>query len=404
SFEIDAARLSALRERAMSDLQAYLLADLDDDSLRALETRLRCPGLVAVKRRTDEEIAACERERAQLAGDPEVEHYEHHHSAVTDEREELRGPHEQMSAERRRWEDSKWFDELQADGFFEPTYDPGLFQKFLDWRAGSFWMDEVEPALGRTFENLDELREAYLKLRTSADSVKEAYDGLGARLDALSAKRQRYDQLVRQPDVLHRQMVTTLEEAIAAHLDACPSDLRLEIAEGDPNLDAAMKKLTGLQKQSQYLRELRVVRVDSVVQQLEQQLRKLDRTIAKTERKIAKYGPGYRASAEAVNKLETLQRKKWDKRVASLDKVRTRVSDFDRYDHGSLSNDFLWWMLITDGMRGNDLYEVRVFTEQHPDWTLPLAPDDPDGVDLAADALAEEMIAGSDEAGLSDAS
>ena len=41
---------------------------------------------------------------------------------------------------------------------------------------------------------------------------------------------------------------------------------------------------------------------------------------------------------------------------------------------------------------------------QHPDWTLPLAPDDPDGVDLAADALAEEMIAGSDEAGLSDAS
>lgn len=403
-FLEDLARLDDLRRATIADLCGYLLQDLEDVNLFKLESQLRYPNLLTIKHAYDQKITGVVRARDELAGDPEIVHFEHHLSTLQDEIAELEEPHQRLKNDLALWTQSRWFGELAEDGFFEPGYDPGLFQKFLDWRAGSFWMDEVEPALGRSFSGIDELRDAFVKLRGEAESVAEAVRGLNAKLDALNTKKNKYDDLTRRPDQLHREMVGELGDAITRHLEAAPEELRLEIATNDPNLAAFMKKLTGVQKQLDYLRELKVVRVDAVTQQLDQQLRKLDRTVAKTERKIAKYGRSYRAPKDAVEKLRKLEREKWDKRVSSLDKVRGRVSHFDDYERGSLGSDFLWWMLITNGLRGDDLYEVRVFMSEHPGWTPPQPLDEIGTVDFAADALADEMVGDLDEASTSDAS
>lgn len=416
AFGQDVERLESALSQVRNDLKGHLLSDVDELHLRELEQRLSYPRLLVIKEKYDRLLDLAVKEREALEQTPEIAHHEFHLATVTDERAGIADAVNGLKRDLALWAENFWFERLNERGYFGLDYHPGLLDRFWDWRAVSALMPQIGYALGVRFETPQEVKDAYRRVRGQADMVFELDADLTGRIDKLTQLKDHYDQLVAAPDRLFQELYHELGDAILDHLDACTPELRLELVAGDRDLETFLKKLTGLEKQVAYLKELRVARIGAVAQTLDQQIGALGVKIEKVKAQLRR-GKRKRVSGQAINKLREFKRDKWQKRMTNLDKARDRIVTFERYDHGSLASDFLWWALITKGMYGNDLYEVRVFTEQHPGWSLdqylesqadlePLsAPLVVDSVmDDTADTLTNEMLSGPDDQSLFDAS
>jgi len=169
------------------------------------------------------------------------------------------------------------------------------------------------------------------------------------------------------PERLLSELYRELGKAALEHLQSCPEELRLNLAQGDPHLNAFLKKERGVQKQVQYLRELSVTRLDSRLQQLHQELNKLDAKLHKLEMQRRR-GKRKRYSAADLARTRQVKPEKWKKRREQTQALRGRIVQFDRYDQGSWTAGYLWWDLMTKGARGDDLFEVREFHQRNPNW------------------------------------
>jgi len=123
-------------------------------------------------------------------------------------------------------------------------------------------------------------------------------------------------------------------------------------------------------------------------------------------------GKSKRYSQDDLNRMRTVKVEKWNKRRLKTEKIRRKITDFNKYDDGSVSDDFLWWDLITNRSYGDDIYEVREHRQRFPDWNHrrhrdPWDDDDDYGNDAIIDNAADDLVASmaeSDDAGLFDAS
>jgi len=162
-----------------------------------------------------------------------------------------------------------------------------------------------------------------------------------------------------------------------------------------------LKKFVGVSKQLDYLRQLQVSRVDGHLQSLEAQAQELERKILKYQRK-----PGKFKSEDELAGLRKMDHDKWERRRRKIQKVRTRVAGFHKYDKGAITSDYLWWDVISGRAHGDDLYEVRTFREAHPDWdyrsyddglsSSGLDDDARAAMDMAAADLVAEAVADDD--------
>ena len=366
-FDADVQRLSQLLERTRAELVGYLLPEVDDEELTALQERLSYPGLLPIKRQTDARLAEVEQRRAQLGATEQVQHNEHLVSKVTDELAEIAEAHARLQQELKPWHNSQWFHRLYRSKYFAEDYEPDLVGWLRDWRSVSFLMSDLEQAGLPEFDDSIAVRKRYQALRGQADPVMQLHTDLTRRKEQLLAAKAEYDQLGQAPGLLVAELYQQLGRAILDHLYSCPDDVRTRLAAGDHHLAMFLRKEAGLGKQVQYLRELAVTRVDQRRDDLQQQIAKLERKTARLAGKIMRGRAPY-YSDDDVARMLALKQDKWERRQAKLRKLRQRVGGFDRYDRGSFLQDYLWWDLITNRARADDIYEVRIFRQQHPTW------------------------------------
>ncbi len=395
AYDDDIIRLNALHQRTRDELASYLLAEVGDDELGALQKRLRYPGLKSVKAEFERELRQSEAERVQLAAHPDVEHNAFHVGQARDDMASLQEAVESYRHRRVAWRASKWFTELDQRGFFDRDYAPDFFDHFWDWRAVSWLMDELEEDLELDLATPDTVRAHWVALVTESEPVLEAYRDLERRVAELTELKARHDELVKAPALIFQRMVKTLGEAVLDHLDSCPLPQKTQLAQKDPFLVTFFKKDAGLAKQLQYLRQLRTTRIVSVMQSIDAELNKLGRKTQKAQRKHKYFDEA------TILGMRDLKREKWSKRHAKLAKIRGRVAGFKHYEQGDFHEDYLWWDAMTRGAPADDIYEVRTFRRRNPHWDWRTHEDrwhshrheEPSrtAMDNAADELADRM-------------
>ena len=73
-------------------------------------------------------------------------------------------------------------------------------------------------------------------------------------------------------------------------------------------------------------------------------------------------------SQDDIDRMRAVKTEKWAKRRLKTEKIRRKITDFNKYDRGSVTDDFLWWDLITNSSYGDDIYEVREHRQRFPNW------------------------------------
>jgi hypothetical protein len=402
----EAKRLEELLKRTRNELVGYLLSDLHDSDIVALEKRLSYPMLHPIKEKYERLLAEAQAKKKELDERDEIKNYEFHHGNIEDEIKTHQDARDDLKAKLSRWEQNIWFVRLRYRKYFDEGYRPGLWTWLSNWRSVSFLMTDFKKQYQIKYRNATEVKEAYGKLKSDSDTISEMYEELNRRKAAIEELKATYDGLVKAPDDLFHKMYLEMGDAILAHFESCPEEFRGELSKGDKNLGIFLKKMSGLKKQVQYLREIVINRIDPVLSSLDAQLAKLGKKRSKVLRKL-----GFTdAELDGIRKLDE---GKWSGRREKLARLRQRIGDFNRYENGSFSDKFLWWALITNMAVGQDIQEVRTFYERHPDWDYrthrdpwePAGTSRPDhALDAAAPDMALEMASTEDDSLQSDAS
>lgn len=376
-YEKDIEGLAATLLRTRREIYGYLVPDFDDEDLVETAARLQHPGLLGIKKEHSDRLQAGEERRVLIEASDELQNYDVWMPEVSEQIESTRPVFERLEA---RWKipaENDWFEALDERGYFDPGYDPGWLDRFRDWRAVSFLLDDLDDD-NPELDDPDTLKEWFFKLRDDYFNVRDLMEVYTRRQSVLVRLKEEHDTLVGQPQRILAELQTALGEALLEHLAACPETLRFELVAHDPVLVTFLKKVRGLEKQAAYLSELRVTRIRAQVDSLDQALAKLRRKMTKARLK------GYRKTYDArtMTSMRTLKAEKWKKRHDRLGRMRGRIAGFDRWDRGSLSEDYLWWDLVSRGASGDDLYEVRTFRRDHPDfdhttWVDPIQPTEP---------------------------
>lgn len=410
NYTTEAERLEGVSERIRQEMVGYLLPEVNDTHIATLEKRLSYPGLSPIKREYDAKFDEAERRRVELEAMDEVAQYDFRLDQAESDVEDVRPAYEKMTTQVSQWETSKWFNKLKQRGYFEPGYQPGFFRRFFDWRDVSFLMSEIAKKAGHNFEVPQKLTGFYRNLRDEADTVIAAFDKRAGERDRIVGLKSEHTELLNAPNRLLGELFRDLGSATVSHLEACPDDLRLELARGDQNLNAFLRKQIGTEKQIQYLRELSVTRIDSRLQQVDQELTKINQKIQKLEMQRRR-GKRKSYSRDDIARMRNVKSEKWERNRLKTIKMRSKISDFNKHDRGSCSSDYLWWDLMTGGARADDIYEVREFRERKPDWDYRSYDDHTNvgvtvevGLDDAASDLANSMVGNQDDDLFSDPS
>ena len=407
NYAAEANRLKGVADRNRQEMIGYLLPEVNDHHIASLEQRLSYPGLSPIKKDYDGRFEAAEQRRVELEAMDEIQQYDFFLDRAQREVDDISPAYESTTKKMGHWTTSKSFWKLDKRGYFELDYKPGFFRRFFDWRDVSFLMSHLTKRADLEFENPQLVRENYRLLRDQAKDITDAYEARTGERDRISGLKEEHESMVQAPERLLGELFRDLGEATASHIDACPDELRTEIARGDKNLNAFLRKKVGTEKQIQYLRELSVTRIDARIQQVKQELHKIDAKIKKLEmqRRRGKYK---RYSRDDLGRMRNVKADKWERKRQKTIKMREKIGRFEKHHRGSCSGDYLWWDVITGGARADDIYEVRVFREQNPDWNYRTYDDpyDTDNLmhddvgshfDDAAEDLATSMSASADD-------
>ncbi|MHC4830568.1 MAG: hypothetical protein ACYTFT_09495 [Planctomycetota bacterium] len=247
-----------------------------------------------------------------------------------------------------------------AVGWWRMTY-------YGDWKAGDEVVEQIQ-AIEPEIETFKAFREKYEDIQ----AAKATFD---AEIEALDAEIRAGEKL----EAEHASNLAAIESAAERKLESLrtetlaflgtiePSWLASRVAaENDPDLDLLMKRWAGLAKKEGYLVDLQARYLDEPEQRMTKELNKLRRQIVKYRR--PKHH-GKRFDRSSFNKRFKDRSSKYTKHWSSYDKRARAVSTFDRYDLGSLDDDFLWWDAMSDGrLDGSFSEDVTRFREQHPDY------------------------------------
>ena len=402
-----ARKFGQLLDRTWRELVGYLLPEVDEATLLQLQERLKYPGLVPIRAEFEARLGEAVKRRLQLESMEEVAHREIVEAPLHDQLAEVGGSHDAMRDELEWWHLNRWHSELSLNGFFDDTPPRGIALWFKNWRAGSFLMRDAERHLERKFGDPGELKTYYRRLVQDFQPLRDLVTRTTERLQEIASLNEEHVQLQQSPTELGKKLYEDLGGAIRDHVESAPTEALYETATGDEHLIMFFKKISGLERQESYLEQLRVVRIRALRDSLNQQIQKLERKVRKRRAKFWR-GKFRYVTQQEYDGLSNFKEEKWAKRHARLDKLRHRITSFDRYHDGSFGDHYLWWDAMTKGAPADDIYEVRTYRERYGDFAdthphLALeeslgewAADDELLAD-AADAMAEDMLAGSDD-------
>src|SRR5262249_24424160 len=179
---------------------------------------------------------------------------------------------------------------------------------------------------------------------------------------------------------------------IAQHLSGLEvADLGDRLAK-EPGLALTWKRVSGLRAKRGYLDQIVDEQLVKPRAELRQQLAKVSQEITKWSRPKLAYAQ-YPAD-QYQRRFVDRQGRAW-RFVDRYRKTYDTVYVFDRYDRGSLLEDFLWWDLMTGGrMHGDFIPGVADWRAAHPGYTYtpdPWHAPDHDAAAAAASASAEPV-------------
>jgi len=407
----EADRLEAQVERNRRELAGYLVPDIDDETLGALERRFHYPSLLTNKAAFVAAIAAAEAERAALEADQTFIDREVLRVEAQQTLADVGPSLAEVEATKAPWDTCPRHATLIAAGFYESNPPGGFARKFSFWRQGSFLMAELEKKRVSRFSDLADLRARWQAILADYTALTHAAHDAEETLKQMDGLEARHRHLLAEPADQFKACFEALGRALVDHLLALPEDSLVEFARSDPSLASFLKKDAGLRKQVAYLREIAQVRLQPSIRTLEAEATKADGKASRIFSKLSR-GRAVPATTADVQRARSYPRDKWEKRRTSLGKTRERLGGYHDYDRGSFLTTYLWWDVMTHGAHGDDLYEVRTFHERNPGWT-PAAFVDPTAVGLtaaetyrddAASAFADQLMADDPANGLFDAS
>lgn len=398
-YQESAEQFQKTRDRIRQETVGYLLPEVSDGYLQELEKKLSYPILIATKREYDAEFQQVEKRRIELEASDDIKNYDFNLYQIDDVLNGLTPGYEAATKRKNLWEDCSYFKNLSQRNYFTPEGSKGWWNAILNWRDVSLLMTRLRKG-GEIYSNPTNVRDAYRLFADQADEVIKAYDRKQREKNRLVGLKDELQRLRKEPENLLVRLYQKLSEMILEHLEIAPEEVRLQMAKQDPYLDTFFRKALGTQKQIKYLKELAVVRIDSQREQLRQELSKLKEKITKLEFQKMR-GKSKVFNQQQIAQMRDVKADKWAKRRSQIGEVRTRIVTFDNYNNGSLVERYLWWDLMTRGMHGHDIYEVRYFHETNPGWNykdhLEGNAVDENGLDNAAESLAASMSTPPDE-------
>jgi hypothetical protein len=260
-----------------------------------------------------------------------------------------------------RYESEPRFLRLIQSNYGTPDYTARLWQLdyYRDWRAAS----QITKKFNKKFY---EIRSDYLPLRQAYDQTHNelalAQKEINDVKELVNLRGQSLHRLNNLPQVILQES----QAALRQHLQYVDKEQLFNWTQGDHARQASIKKLDGIEKKLNYLKEMVAHQQQQEKAVLEEYLYKLSRKVTKYQRpKYYHYTvPDRDAAILYIDPKEKLFHKR-NKFWKSYDVI----FDFDDYDYYDYQKDMLWWDLMTDGeIDGNYIQEVNYFYSRRPDY------------------------------------
>lgn len=228
-----------------------------------------------------------------------------------------------------------------------------------DWKAG----DEVLEAFPEQ-KTFAEVRSHILHVREALQATDEKLAALRTRKERVQGMAQEHAQLTEELPRLNGKHLAAARRGLVEYLKEVPTEMLGPRVAGVPDLELALKRFYGLLAQQRYLAELEKTQLDGFEQRVQEQLQKLRRDRSKLSRPKHQFAT---FPVEAFERRFQDRSTKYAKHWERYDQTVHPLVTFDRYDRGSLLEDFLWWDLFTDGrIDGDFIPEVSAFRQAHP--------------------------------------
>jgi hypothetical protein len=379
----------------MAELTAALLPALDRP---AIERAVQLSGCAALAQ--DDPLAAMERERAALERRRAEIEADHRFS----DRELLRAPRTgTLTRHLAELEDFRTplvelvaraehprLDRLLETGYGTDAYKVGWWRMsyYSDWKAG----DEIADRFpGKTFADV---RAELLDARGSLAAFDQQIAALRKEIAEGETLEAEHARAVEGLASLPERTLAAARQRLAQHLGGLEVADLADRLSGAADLALLWKRVSGLRAKLTYLDQIVDEQLQKPRAELRQQITKVSSEIAKWSR--PKLAHAQYPSDQYQHRFVDRRGRGW-RYVDRYQKTYNTVYGFDRYDRGSLLEDFLWWDLMTGGrMPGSFIPGVSDWRAAHPGYTY--NPDPwPDSHHDAAAAAAEAALAGTDE-------
>lgn len=246
-----------------------------------------------------------------------------------------------------------------------PEYPAKWYQLsyYRDWKQSDELVERHAPKLGVT--TWEALRSKTLEAEAAIATLQGEREAFVQRRRGIADLVHRHRETEQALQNLPARTLAGVRGRLRGHLEPLGVDRLAQLFAGDPAVAVALQRLSGLAAKRRYLVEAAEQYILTPRQQVAAALTRNHRDLQKLSRPknarrtfpAAAMEKRFRDRSGAVGK----RRQRWDD-------TRTQVLEFDRYDRGSLVEDFLWWDLMTDGrLDGDFIPEVHDHHARYPD-------------------------------------
>jgi hypothetical protein len=262
------------------------------------------------------------------------------------------------------------FTELAASGYGTPAYAKRWWDLsyYADWKRG----DELEellsppavPGLEQKIIPFAEHAERYRRVKRAADNCNIAYQSAKDALEAVRGLGETHKSLAESLTTVAHDVLQEAQNDLSAHLAYLDREDLARRCAGNPLLLAVIKRLHGLEKKVEYLKELQGHYLEEERGLLNRQIEKLNKKIVKFTRPKNSYA---QIPATDANAWLTDPRPKLNERRQRYRQAYNRVYNFQNYDSYQYGANLLWWDLILEGILNGDFVpEVRDHRSRFP--------------------------------------
>ena len=358
--------LKQARDKALDELVEMSLPALTREAFSTV------PALTGYRQfETNDPFALMERKRQQLSARVVAierdDRYVRRDQMIDPVAGELTLKHNEMEKEFKlleevaaQYENEPLFLGLVDRGYDTEQYDMPWWdmQYYEDWKYGDQITEKFEQATFR------DVVYSYQQVKTGRDEFKRDLLALEKQMAEIEGLVKERAQALSDLETLEADTLNTCRQQLREHLEYIDRDDLAAWSAADPNRTGLIKRIHGIEKQTEYLDEMARRYLDPEHDSLMAALDKLRRKVEKYQRPKNAYA---RIPVQEANRMLKDPTAKLAARRRRYDEGYQTIVHFDRYDAFDYARDMLWWDLMTGGrVEGDYIPEVQTWRDQHP--------------------------------------